>query len=86
MKKRKSSGPVVRQNDFCHDTEITIHKKVNYFIKIKNACSVKDTIKIMKKTNHRIGRNIFTMYFHQRMVFRIQGTLQTQQEENKQSN
>ena len=60
MKKRKSSGPVVRQNDFCHDTEITIHKKVNYFIKIKNACSVKDTIKIMKKTNHRIGKK----YFH----------------------
>ena len=27
FEKRKSSGPVVRQNDFCHDTEITIHKK-----------------------------------------------------------
>ena len=59
MKKRKSSGPVVRQNDFCHDTEITIHKKVNYFIKIKNACSVKDTIKRMKKKPQN-GRK----YFH----------------------
>ena len=27
LKKRKSSGPIVRQDDFCHDTEITIHKK-----------------------------------------------------------
>ena len=27
FEKRKSSGPIVRQNDFCHDTEITIHKK-----------------------------------------------------------
>ena len=47
-------------------------QKIKYFIKSKNACSVKDTIKTMEKTNHRIAGNIFTMYFHQRMVFRIQ--------------
>ena len=26
----------------------------------------------MKETKHRMAGNIFTMYFHQRMVFRIQ--------------
>ena len=47
-------------------------QKIKYFIKSKNACSMKDTIKTMEKTNHRIAGNIFTMYFHQRVVFRIQ--------------
>ena len=31
----------------------------------KNICSVKDTTKRMKKTNHRLAGNTCTIYFHQ---------------------
>ena len=71
LKKKKSSVPSVGQNGFCHDIKAqSIKNKI--FIKSKNACSVKDTIKRMKKTNHRMAGNIFTTCFHQRMVFRKQ--------------
>ena len=44
-------------------------KKKNHldFIKIKNVCSVKDTIKRRKKINHRMAGNIYKYIFIKRL-------------------
>ena len=54
------------------------------FIKIKNVCSVKDTNKRRKTINHKMAGNICKIHFHQKTVFRIQGTVQNSAERNKQ--
>ena len=38
------------------------------FIKIKNVCSVKDTVKRRKKINHKMAGNICKIHFHQKTI------------------
>lgn len=64
-----------------------IKKWVLDFVKIKNFCSAKDTVKRMKKKHKSMGENICHSHIREMTYIQnIQRILKTQQEENKQTN